>query len=134
VASFDSDESSPVSIQMLTETIEDRLADTLERVRRRLARVGFEDPLPAGAVLVGGTAQLHGMRRLASEILESHVRIGVPTGIYGLADQLGSPAYAASVGLLKWGLNHQTFETVSPAASITDAWGSFTNWLRGFLP
>jgi len=134
VATFDSAESSAVSIQTLTETIEDRLADTLERVRRRLARAGFEDSLPAGAVLVGGTAQLHGLRRLASEILESHVRVGGPSGIYGLSDQLGTPAFAASVGLLKWGLNHQAFETGGGLSSFSGSVGAFVNWLRGFLP
>jgi cell division protein FtsA len=134
VATFDSAESSAVSIQTLTETIEDRLADTLERVRRRLERAGFDDSLPAGAVLTGGTAQLHGIRRLAAEILESHVRIGIPSGVYGLGDQLGTPAFAASVGLLKWGLNHQAFETGGGLSSIPDNVGAFMNWLRGFLP
>jgi cell division protein FtsA len=35
------------------------------------------------------------------------VRIGVPTGIYGLADILPDPTFATGVGLLLWGANQQ---------------------------
>ncbi|MCC7106177.1 MAG: cell division protein FtsA [Chloroflexi bacterium] len=103
---FETGETQAVPLRTLCETIEDRLADTFERVRDRLVRSGFEESLPAGAVLVGGAAQMPGIRRLAAEILESPVRIGVPSGIYGLADQISTPAFAASAGLLRWGLVH----------------------------
>jgi cell division protein FtsA len=91
--------------------------------------------LPAGVVLCGGTAQLGGIRRLAAEVFHAPVRIGAPTGIYGLTDQISTPAFATSVGLLKWGLD-QEFEPTSnrggmPLANIGSA---VTNWLRNFLP
>ena len=135
VSSFDNAESSPVSLRTICDTIEDRLADTFELVRSRLERAGFESSLPAGTVLVGGTAQLHGIRRLASEVLETPVRIGSPLGTFGVGDQLNSPAFAASVGLLKWGLRHEEEAFAGgPSSALTGAIGSFTNWLRGFLP
>jgi cell division protein FtsA len=135
VSSFDNAESSPVSVRTLCDTIEDRLADTFEHVRRRLERSGFDGSLPAGAVLVGGTAQLHGIRRLAAEVLESPVRIGSPLGTYGVGEQLNSPAFAASVGLLKWGLRHEEEAIAAGRGSaLTSAIGNFTTWLRGFLP
>jgi cell division protein FtsA len=135
VSSFDSAESSPVSVRMLCDTIEDRLADTFEIVRRRLERDGFEGSLPAGTVLVGGTAQLHGIRRLAAEVLDSPIRIGLPLGTYGAGEQLNSPAFAASVGLLKWGLRHEEGAPAGGRGSpLTSALGNFTSWLRNFLP
>jgi cell division protein FtsA len=135
VSSFDSDESTPVSVRMVCDTIEDRLVDTFELIRKRLARVGFDSSLPAGTVLVGGTAQLHGIRRLAAEILESPVRVASPSGILGLGEQLSSPGFAASVGLLRWGLRHGD-EASSPfgASAISGAFTSIINWLRSFLP
>jgi cell division protein FtsA len=134
VSSFDTDESSPVSVRTLCDTIEDRLVDTFERVRQRLARAGFEESLPAGTVLVGGTAQLHGIRRLAAEILESPVRVASPGGMSGLYEQLSTPAHATSVGLLRWGLRHGE-DVASPRTSpLAEAVGSLTNWLKGFLP
>ena len=134
VSSFEMDESSPVSVRTLCDTIEDRLVDTFERVRQRLNRAGFEESLPAGTVLVGGSAQMHGIRRLAAEILESPVRIGAPGGLSGVGEQLGGPAYAASVGLLRWGLRHGDEVGGSRPSALTGAVGSLTNWLKGFLP
>jgi cell division protein FtsA len=134
VSSFDTDESSPVSVRMLCDTIEDRLVDTFELVGKRLNRAGFDSSLPAGTVLVGGTAQLHGIRRLAAEVLESPVRIGTPSGILGLGEQLNSPGFAASVGLLRWGLRHGDEAGGFGSSALSGAIGSLTKWLRSFLP
>lgn len=135
VSSFDSEESNPVPLRVVSETIEDRLVDTFERVRQRLARAGYESSLPAGTVLVGGTALLPGIRRLAAEILESPVRIGTPSGIIAPGNQLASPAFAASAGLLRWGLHHAEESIGGPRigllAGVVD---SITGWLRSFLP
>jgi cell division protein FtsA len=134
VSSFDTDESSPVSVRMLCDTIEDRLVDTFELVGKRLNRAGFDSSLPAGTVLAGGTAQLHGIRRLAAEVLESPVRIGTPSGILGLGEQLNSPGFAASVGLLRWGLRHGDEAGGFGSSALSGAIGSLTKWLRSFLP
>lgn len=134
VSSFEMDESSPVSVRTVCDTIEDRLVDTFERVRQRLARGGFEESLPGGTVLVGGTAQLHGIRRLAAEILESPVRIGQPAGLSGAADQLTSPAFASSVGLLRWGLQHADDLGGGSSSPLGGAVGSIAGWLKSFLP
>ena len=132
VAGFESDESQSVSVRLVIETIEDRLVDTFERVQDRLAKGGFEDSLPAGVVLVGGTAQLVAIRRLATELLESPVRIGSPAGIFGLTDQISTPAFATPVGLLKWGLAHEDGGGGAGGSFFSDAWASIQAWLRAF--
>jgi cell division protein FtsA len=58
---------------------------------------------PAGLVLTGGTANIPGIDSLAAELLEIPARLGVPKNMYGLADDLGSPAYAGATGILIWG-------------------------------
>lgn len=134
VAGFESGESQQISVRMLCETIEDRLVDTIERVRGRLTRSGFEESLPAGAVLVGGTAQLPGIRRLAAGILESPVRVGMPSGVYGLTEPLGTPAFAASVGLLKWGLRHGEEPGGPLGSGLAGIVSLIQGWLRRFVP
>jgi cell division protein FtsA len=135
VSSFESDESSPVSVRTLCDTLEDRLIETFELVRKRLDRAGFDSSLPAGTVLVGGTAQLPNIRRLAAEVLESPVRIGTPTGLIGMAEQLSNPAYAASVGLLRWGLHHNEDARAAPGSALLNgAVDSLRRWLGSFLP
>jgi cell division protein FtsA len=135
VSSFDNNESSPVSVRVLCDTIEDRLVETFDLVRERLARVGFQGSLPAGTVLVGGTAQLYGIRRLAAEVLESPVRVGTPSGILAAGDQLSNPAFASSVGLLRWGLSHSEYGGLGSGSSpLRGALDSLRRWLSSFLP
>ena len=135
VSSFDTGgDGRPVSRRQVSEIIEPRLVETFELVMEQLERAGLRG-LPAGVVLCGGTAQLSGIRRLAAEVLRAPVRVGAPTGIYGLADQISTPAFATSVGLLKWGLE-QEFEPGGPRRGLPLAGigNALTSWLRNFLP
>lgn len=135
VSSFDKGERNPVSRRWLAEIIEDRLVDTFERVREQLARAGYEEGLPAGLVLVGGTAQLGGIKRLATEFFGGPARIGAPTGTFGLVDAITTPAYAASVGLLRYGMQQMAAgggpDRPGPLSGVVSAIG---NWLRSFFP
>ena len=45
------------------------------------------------------------MRKLASKVMGMPVRTAKPEGLVGLVDQLDSPAYSTSVGLLYWALS-----------------------------
>jgi cell division protein FtsA len=134
VSSFDTGDGRPVSRRQVSEIIEPRLEEAFELVVEQLERAGLRG-LPAGVVLCGGTSQLGGIRRLAAEVFHAPVRIGSPTGIYGLTDQISSPAYATSVGLLKWGLE-QEFEPTSSRGGmpLSNIGSAVTNWLRNFLP
>jgi cell division protein FtsA len=135
VSSFDRDEARPVSRRVLSEIIEARLAETFELVGGQLKQAGLEEGLPAGIVLTGGTAQVQGIRRLASDIFQSPVRVGTPGGVFGLSDAISTPAFATSVGLLKWGLSQ--IEEPGPARGTGQVSGAFAavgNWLRSFIP
>ncbi len=134
VSAFDTGDGRPVSRLQVSEIIEPRLEETFELVLDQMDKAGLRN-LPAGVVLCGGTAQLAGIRRLAAEVFHAPVRIGSPTGIYGLTDQISTPAYATSVGLLKWGLD-QEFEPSSSRGGLplSNIGSAVTNWLRNFLP
>jgi len=128
----------PVSRRALAEIIEARLEETFELVHDNLERAGFEigrsgreGGIPGGIVLVGGSAQLQGIRRLAGEVFTTSVRIGTPTGMFGLVESISNPAFAASVGLLKWGLT-QADEYGVPAGDGVVA--RVRDWLRSFFP
>jgi cell division protein FtsA len=134
VSAFDTGDGRPVSRRQVSEIIEPRLEETFELVVEQLERASLRG-LPAGVVLCGGTSQLGGIRRLAAEVFHSAVRVGTPTGIYGLTDQISTPAYATSAGLLKWGLE-QEFEPTSTRSGmpLSNIGSAVTNWLRNFLP
>jgi len=138
IASYDVGDGEPVSRRALAEIIEARLEETFELVRESLERGGFElgrsgrdGGIPGGIVLVGGTAQLQGIRRLAAEVFNTSVRIGTPTGMFGLVEAISNPAYAASVGLLKWGLT-QADDFGGPSGDSLLV--RVKEWLRSFFP
>ena len=131
IASYDAGDGQPVSRRTLSELSEARLDETFELVRDQLARAGFEEGMPAGVVLVGGTAQLQGIRRLAAEVFGTPVRIGTPTGMFGLVESVSNPAFAASLGLLKWGLAQADDVGGVPGDGVV---GRVREWLRSFFP
>jgi cell division protein FtsA len=91
-----------VSRLEVCQIIEARMRETFELLRAEMQASGH-GVLPAGIVLTGGASQLAGVAELGREVLDMPVRIASPSGIGGLVDNLLTPAYSASVGLLMWG-------------------------------
>lgn len=91
-----------ISRQQLCDIIEARVEEILSMVVQEIKRSGYDGLLPAGMVLTGGTSLLPGIRNIASQILGVPVRLARPENLLGMVDQLDSPAYSTSVGLLKW--------------------------------
>ena len=92
---------------MLAEVIEPRLEEVFQLVRAELERSGYEDRLPAGIVLTGGSTLMPGMPELVERVFGLSARRGVPRDVGGLTDVVNSPVYATGVGLVKFGLKGQ---------------------------
>lgn len=97
-------EEKPVQIRRvdLAAIIEPRIEEIFGMVRQEIKRSGYDGLLPAGMVVTGGTSLVPGLREVASDVLSLPVRLGQPEDLRGLVDQLRSPAYATSLGLLEW--------------------------------
>lgn len=104
---FGEEELVNINRQELAHIIEARVAEIFEIALQEIKRSGYDGLLPAGMVLTGGVSALPGIRDLASEVLGMPVRIAQPENLNGMVDQLYSPAYSTSVGLLRWALNTQ---------------------------
>ncbi|HEY7771859.1 MAG TPA: cell division protein FtsA, partial [Marinagarivorans sp.] len=89
-----------LSRQALAEVVEPRYEELFTLVLAELRRSGFEDMLPAGIVLTGGTSKMEGVVELAEEIFHMPVRLGAPQNISGLRDIVNNPIYSTGVGLL----------------------------------
>jgi cell division protein FtsA len=134
VAAFDTGEGRAISRRLLNSIIADRLTETFELLYEQLRRAGYSDPLPAGIVLAGGTAQMAGIRRIAAEVFQSPIRVGTPSGMFGLVDSVATPAFATSVGLLKWGLTQMDEHGYNGSNGLGNSLGRVVQWLRGFFP
>ena len=95
-----------LSRQALAEVVEPRYDELFTLVQAELRRSGYEDQVPAGIVLSGGTSKMEGVVELAEEIFHMPVRVGYPQSVKGLNDIVRNPIYATSVGLLLYGAEH----------------------------
>jgi cell division protein FtsA len=96
-----------VSYQDLCDIVRARVEEILKLILLEMPNSDYEALIPAGLVLTGGSSNLVGIASLGSDILRIPVRVGTPTDIYGIADNLRDPAYATGVGLLLWGSKHR---------------------------
>jgi cell division protein FtsA len=86
----------------LATVIEARVEEIFNLIVQEIKRTGYDGLLPAGVVLTGGTSQLPGIRKVASDVLNLPCRVAAPQNLHGLVDKLTGPAYSTSVGLLYW--------------------------------
>ncbi len=102
IRAFGEEEATEFRYADLAYIIEARTEEIFQFVLQELKRSGYDGLLPAGVVLTGGSSLLPEIRDLASNVLGLPVRVAQPDDLNGLVDQLYSPAYSTSVGLLKW--------------------------------
>jgi len=104
IRSFGGDSPERIKRAELAFIIEARMEEIFRYVVREIKRSGYDGLLPAGIVLTGGTSLLPGCRQLASQVMGLPARVAQPQNLVGLTDQLDSPAYSTSVGLLEWAM------------------------------
>lgn len=91
--------------QVLAEIIEPRMEEIFFLVKEDLERSDLSDTLSGGIVLTGGASLLEGTDKLAGRVFEMPIRIGMPSDIGGLTEEVSSPEYSTGVGLVLYGLN-----------------------------
>lgn len=134
-------EDSPIQVSRrdLAHIIEARVDEIFQLVMQEIHRSGLTSLLPAGMVLTGGSSLMAGIRPLATRVLSMPVRIAKPENLIGLVDQLQSPAFSTSVGLLKWAelVNATTStrsKTHSPFPGVrTVKWDEIKKMLKDFI-
>ena len=86
-------------------------------------------------VLTGGCALLPGIERVASNVLGLPVRVAKPENLTGMIDQLDSPAFSASVGLLYWRMKTEVIEDPqSRKADPGEALSKVRRFIRMLFP
>lgn len=125
---------------VIADTLTPRLTEMLLLARQQLSRAGFSGASgPQRAVLVGGGAQIPGVRELAAEILGMPVRLGRPVDLCGFDHGEAGPAFATSAGLLRHRFDNPELEDVDDhfqpslthmAGLMRDTMGKAWTWLR----
>ena len=94
--------------RILSEILQPRAEEIFHLLWDEVRRAGYEKSLNSGIVLTGGGAILEGLPEIAEQIFDLPIRRGSPTGVGGLADHVGSPAFATAVGLVLYAHRNRT--------------------------
>lgn len=106
-----------VSSKMIDGIIEARMGEIFDLVSTQLEQSGLTSKMPAGVVLTGGSALLPGLTGIAKKSFDVPARIAYPKGLEGLVDEISSPAFSASQGLILYGVNDDGSSPKSVKAS-----------------
>ncbi|KKS79987.1 MAG: Cell division protein FtsA [Candidatus Woesebacteria bacterium GW2011_GWC1_43_10b] len=98
-------ETKKISRRTLVEgIIRPRLNEIFSMIRVDLEKAGIVNRIPSGAVITGGGALTVGVLDSAKKMLSLPPRIGQPSGVGGLIDDIMSPSYSTAVGLILHGV------------------------------
>lgn len=136
------DELKTVSYKTLVEgIIRPRLNELFSMVAGEIKKSGFAGLTPSGLVVCGGGAQTVGIVESAKRVLSAPVRIGMPSGITGLIDDIENPAFASAVGLLRHANNlenedsgHKNWSNPLDKVPLQGAWGKISDLVKSLLP
>lgn len=87
--------------------IRPRMNEIFTMVGVEIKKSGYGGQTPAGLVITGGGAMTVGIKEAAKRMLAMPVRIGSPTDLKGIVDEVQTPSFATVVGLLMYGAKNE---------------------------
>ncbi len=141
LADLDEEEESIVSRRYVAEIIEARVEEVFYEVEKELKVIERSALLPAGSILSGGGAYVHGAVDLAKDILKLPAQIGFPAEMSGLTDKVDGPSFNVAVGMLLWAMDNDEDVLSSDGKSSGGKMGNIAEkgidtvkgWLKKFI-
>jgi cell division protein FtsA len=120
--------------RLLSDILQPRAEEVFHLVWDEISKSGHEKSLNSGLVLTGGGAVLEGMSEIAEQIFDLPIRRGIPTGLGGLADHVGNPAYSTAVGLVQYAERHRApVNDMSGGGAFTRVMGRLRTVFKEFF-
>ncbi len=124
-----------VSKDMLKKIVEARCEEIFELARENVSRAGFNIAMPAGIVLSGGSALLKDLTKFTQSVFGVAARIGYPSGLSGMTEEISDPSFACVQGLIKHAIDDEVdIETSHGKSSGGSFVGKVTNWFKSLMP
>ncbi|HSX09787.1 MAG TPA: cell division protein FtsA [Candidatus Saccharimonadales bacterium] len=121
--------------------IRPRLNEICTMIALEIKKSGFAAQTPAGVVFTGGGALTVGLREAARRTLAMPVRIGMPTDVKGIIDEVQHPAFSTAVGLVRYGMNGAApkesamrFSLPGGNFAVSKALKKAINLVKSFIP
>jgi cell division protein FtsA len=129
---------------MVDGIIRPRLIEIFSMVGEKLDKAGLAGATPAGIVITGGGSLTVGIIDSAKRTLSLPVRLGEPTGLSGLIEDINSPRFAVARGLVMYGW-HNSFQSegrpslpkiggIVNKIPVKGAFNKVSNIVKSFLP
>ncbi|TVQ01737.1 MAG: cell division protein FtsA [Balneolaceae bacterium] len=129
-----------ITKSILAKIIQARMEEILEIIAIEVKRSGYADSLSAGIVITGGGSLIKNICPLANEVLGMDAKIGRPLGLAGgLIEEVNSPIYATSVGLVLHALkaegadNQQFAPSSSKTSGVSEVIGNITERMKSWF-
>lgn len=129
-----------ITKSILAKIIQARMEEILEIVAIEVKRSGYAESLSAGIVITGGGSLIKNVCPLANEVLGMDSKIGRPLGLAGgLIEEVNSPIYATSVGLVLHALkaegteNQQAVPSSSKGAGVEKVMNNITERMKSWF-
>jgi cell division protein FtsA len=90
-----------------------RLNELFNLISAEIKKSGYAGVVPSGIVLTGGGALTIGIQETARRTIALPFRIGKPTDVKGVTDEIEAPTYATAIGLVKYGMQTEPAESSS---------------------
>ena len=92
-----------ISKKYVSEIIEARVEEIMEKIDEELKKIDRSGMLPAGAIIIGGGAKLPGIVEVAKKKLRIPASIGSNRSTIHTIDKVDDPAFLTALGLAIWG-------------------------------
>lgn len=124
--------------KVLYRIIDARLEEIFSLVALEIAKANLKGKLPAGTVVTGGGALTAGVEKVVHSVLKTPARIGKPSGVTGLIDEIQGPQSAATVGAVLYGAQMYRSGSVlsldKNRGNISSKISTIFSKLKNFLP
>ena len=130
-----------VKKKYLSEIIEARVEEIMQKIDDELRKIGRSGMLPAGVVFTGGGAKLPGLTEAAKKYLRLPATLGYPLNFISATDKINDLGFVNVVGLVKWGSvmlasNHRNKGTqlLGGLRKIGGSAHAIKDWFKALLP
>lgn len=124
-----------VSKDMLRKIVEARCEEIFEIARENVQKAGFNIAMPAGVVISGGSALLKDLTKFTQGIFGVAARVGYPSGLSGMTEEISDPSYSCVQGLIKHAIEDDVdIDTSHPKSGGSNFVSKISNWFKSLMP
>lgn len=141
LAEIDSREEGVVSRKHIAEIIEARCEEIFKLADKELQKIDRAGLLPAGIILTGGGAKLHGLIEVAKREFKLPASLGFPLELGTTAvDKVNDVNFSTAIGLLYWGAGAAEKSSggsrlgLPNISSVSEVTTKMKKWFKSLIP